>query len=206
VDWLLLAAFGMMWAALLLPGPRRRARTTSVEEFERDMDLLAHAEAFERGRWIVTPRKGVPFLGSRDRARARARERRRRVFVFLLEIIALTFLIGVVPPLRAMWFASAAAGGVLLLYVWLLLSIKARSRSRSAAPAAHSRPAAPARGAAPAARSALAPIPEPGVRYVAEGNARTPRPTFNGLGSAEDEDSVHVVVLPASEVLSAARA
>jgi hypothetical protein len=190
VDWLPFAAFGMMWAALLLPSSRRRARATSVEDFERNMDLLAHAEGFARGRWIVTPRKGVPFLGGRDRARARARERRRRVFVFLLEIIALTFLIGIVPPLRVMWFATAGAAVILLAYVWLLLSIKARSGPARADAGAPAQPAAVGNG----------------LRYVADATRRTARPTFNGLGAVDAEESVHVVVLPASEVLSAARA
>jgi hypothetical protein len=193
VDWLPLAAFGMMWAALLLPSSRRRARATSVEDFEHDMDLLAHAEGFAQGRWIVTPRKGVPFLGGRDRARARARERRRRVFVFLLEMIVLTLLIGIVPPLRVMWFVTAGAGVILLAYVWLLLSIKARSGPARVEPVRTA--SAPAR-----------PAVSDGLRYVADATRRSPRPTFNGLGAVDAEDSVHVVVLPASEVVSAARA
>jgi hypothetical protein len=57
VDWLLLAALGIMWVAFLLPSDRRRQRTEhSVEDFERRMELLAHAEAQgSEGRWIVTP-------------------------------------------------------------------------------------------------------------------------------------------------------
>ena len=48
------------------------------------------------------------------------------MFVFLLESILITFLMGLVPPLRVMWVATAALGGLLLAYVWLLLWIKAR--------------------------------------------------------------------------------
>lgn len=170
----------------------------SVEDFERGMDLLAHAEGTTQGRWIVTPQKGVPFLGHRDRARMRARERRRRVFVFLLESIVLTALIGLVPPLRVMWTASAVMLGLLVLYVWLLLSIKARAR--------RSQPQDSARAAR--APEQPGPATEPAVpqRYVADGESRTPRPSFHGLGGFQDDEDVHVVVMPASEVLSAARA
>jgi len=92
------------------------------------MELLANAEVHgTTGRWIVTPRKGVRFLGPRERQQARARARRRRVFVFLLEAIALTLLIGAVPPLRVAWVVAAGLGGLLVLYVWALLVIKARA-------------------------------------------------------------------------------
>jgi hypothetical protein len=99
------------------------------------MELLAQAEVHgTSGRWIVTPRKGVRFLGPRERQQARARVRRRRVFVFLLEAIGLSLLIGIVPPLRVAWVVAAALGGLLLLYVWALLVIKARARAASAPP------------------------------------------------------------------------
>jgi hypothetical protein len=92
------------------------------------MELLANAEVHgTTGRWIVTPRKGVRFLGPDDRRRARACERRRKVFVALLELIVLTSLIGLVPPLRAVWLVSAGLGAVLLMYVWVLLSMKGRA-------------------------------------------------------------------------------
>jgi hypothetical protein len=92
------------------------------------MELLAHAGVHgTNGRWIVTPRKGVRFLGPQERSRARARERRRRVFVFLLEAISISFLIGLVPPLRAIWSVTAVFGVLLLLYIWLLLTMKGRT-------------------------------------------------------------------------------
>ena len=129
MDWLLLAALGIMWVAFLLPSDRRRQRTEhSVEDFERRMELLAHAEAQgSEGRWIVTPRKGARFVGVAERRRARLRERRRKVLVFLLESIGLTFLIGLVPPLRTVWALTGIFAGLLVLYVWLLLSIKHRA-------------------------------------------------------------------------------
>jgi Flp pilus assembly protein TadB len=128
VQWLLLGLLAIMWAAFLVPAGRKRSDARSVEDFERRMELLAQAEVQgTSGRWIVTPRKGVRFLGPRERQQARARARRRQIFVLLLEAIGLSLLIGVVPPLRVAWIVSAALGGLLLLYVWALLVIKARA-------------------------------------------------------------------------------
>jgi len=133
VQWLLLAVLGIMWTAFLVPIGRKRSDARSVVDFERRMELLAHAEVHgTNGRWIVTPRKGVRFLGPRERQQARVRARRRRVFVILLEAIGLSLLIGVVPPLRVSWVVAAALGGLLVIYVWALLVIKARA---AAAPA-----------------------------------------------------------------------
>jgi hypothetical protein len=134
LSWLLLAALGMMWAAFLYPG-RKGSPSDSVKDFERNMDLLADTE--QQGRWIITPRKGMAFIGPRARAQARARERRRRVLVFLLESIGLTFLIGIVPPLRAMWLGTVLLTVVLGLYAWGLVRMKGRgtiSRERTPIP------------------------------------------------------------------------
>ena len=70
MDWLLLAALGIIWAAFLIPSGTRKKHSpnVSVEEFEHNMDLLADTE---RGRWVITPRKGVAFIGARARERAR---------------------------------------------------------------------------------------------------------------------------------------
>jgi hypothetical protein len=128
VEWMLLAVLGIMWAAFLVPwGRRKTTESRSVNDFEHRMELLANAEVHgTTGRWIVTPRKGVRFLGPDDRRRARARDRRRKVFVILLELIALSFLMGLVPPLRQVWYVTAGLGVALLLYVWVLLSVKGR--------------------------------------------------------------------------------
>lgn len=128
MGWLLLAALGIMWAAFLFP-VWRSSPNKSVEDFERNMELLADTDGGSQGRWIVTPRKGMAFVGPRERAKERARARRRRVFVFMLELIGLTFLIGLVPPLRAMWYATATLLLLLGVYVWLLLSNRAKSVS-----------------------------------------------------------------------------
>src|SRR5919204_3845812 len=95
MSWLFLVGLGIIWAACCFPRGMRSPRTT-VQEFERGMDMLAdvgigHKDA---GRFILAPRKGRPFLGARERARVRARIRRRRVLTFLLEAIALTGLMG----------------------------------------------------------------------------------------------------------------
>jgi hypothetical protein len=111
VGWLLLVALGVIWGAFLVP-TRRTSHSRSIEDFERNMDLLADTEGNGRGRWIVTPRKGVAFVGTRERARERARARRRRVFVFMIESTGIAFLIGLVPPLRAMWLV---AGSLMIL-------------------------------------------------------------------------------------------
>ncbi|HEX9124639.1 MAG TPA: hypothetical protein VF984_14990 [Actinomycetota bacterium] len=150
------------------------------------MELLAGTEGTGAGRWIITPRKGIAFLGPRQRAKARARERRRRVFVFLMESIGLTFLIGLVPPLHAMWYATAALLMVLGAYVWLLLSLK----HRSVLPVAQER-----------VRQAQAPRHAPKQarhRYVGDGPVA--RPSFNGLGALDPDDVGNVVVRPAGRV------
>lgn len=194
MDWLLLGALGIMWVAFLLPTDRRRhTATRSVVDFERRMELLANVEAQgSEGRWIVTPRKGARFVGVAERKRARVRERRRRVLVFLFESIGLSFLIGLVPPLRPVWGLTAAFGGLLLLYVWLLLSIKHRE-------SAHPRETVRAAKAPARVKTPVTAVP----RYVVESMSGWARPTFNGLGSVGEGDRVHVVVHPASDLARA---
>jgi hypothetical protein len=185
VDWLLLGALGIMWTAFLLPSRRRRpSPATSVIDFGRRMELLAQAEVHGgAGRWIVTPRKGVRFVGSAERRRVRARERRRQVFTFLLETTALTFLIGLVPPLRVVWTVTAVITGLMLAYVYLLITIKQRAGD----PDAQLRAAqAPERGSRVAA-----------LRHVGEAGSSWARPRMNGLGLLGEGDAVHVVVKPA---------
>jgi hypothetical protein len=145
------------------------------------MELLADTGSNGQGRWIVTPRKGMAFVGSKERAKERARERRRRVFVFMLESIVLTFLIGLVPPLRTMWYATAVLLALLGVYVWMLVSLKARNE------------------ADPLARPTASPEPAR-RRYAADAASRTPRPAFNGLSTFGADDLVNIVVKPAERV------
>jgi len=186
MGWLLFAALVVMWAAFLVPR-RRRSSDRSVEDFERHMEILADTEGSGHGRWIVTPRKGMAFVGRKERARERALQRRRRVFVFMLESIGLTFLIGLVPPLRAMWYGTGVLLALLGVYVWLLVSMKARNAeagspalTRDAATHAQPRPAR--------------------HRYAADAASRTPRAAFNGLPAFGADDLVNIVVRPAGHV------
>ena len=186
VSWLMVVALGMIWAAFLLPRERRKASMRTVEEFERRMELLADTGGQNQGRWIVTPRKGMAFVGSRASAERRARERRRRVLVFLLESVGITLLIGLVPPLRAVWYATAVFLCLLAAYVWMLLWMKERS--------SHTKSFERAR----VVRVPEAARPAP-ARYVADAASRTPRPAYNGL-TVDDDDIVNIVVKPASQV------
>src|SRR4051812_18630421 len=155
----------------MLPGrSRRHSPEASVEGFERDMEVLAETDS-PRGRWIIAPKKATPFLGSHKRRVARARERRRRVFVFLLESIGITFLIGAVPPLRPVWTITALLAGLLIAYVFLLLSLKnvENPRGRTVHDAVDEMTPENARYAS--ARGYAS-----GRRYVAEGQSRSARP------------------------------
>jgi hypothetical protein len=187
VGWLLLVALVVLWAAFLVPSwassPNKADK--SMKDFERNMDLLAETES--PGRWIVTPRKGTTFIGMRARAQARARERRRRVLIVLIESLVLTALIGLVPPLRAMWYATATLAVLLSGYVWALLTMKAQADAHD-----------PARPRETAATAPASPRPTR-QRYAADASNRTARRSFNGLPAFGD-DLVNIVVRPAAEV------
>ncbi|MGZ8626559.1 MAG: hypothetical protein ACXWXK_07805 [Actinomycetota bacterium] len=137
----------------------------------------------------MTPQKGTPFIGSRARAHERARERRRRVFVVMLESIGLTLLIGLVPPLRAMWYVTALLLLLLAVYVWLLLWLKQQHPD-----------------ARTLEQNRMVRVPDSPVvapsRFVAGASSRTPRAAFNGL-TVDGDDAVNIVVRPASRVHAA---
>ena len=59
----------------------------------------------------------------------RVRERRRQVLTVLLEGAAITFLIGLVPPLRKMWLVTGLLVMLLAAYCWMLLQLRAQARS-----------------------------------------------------------------------------
>jgi hypothetical protein len=185
---LVLAALAIMWAAFLVPiAYRRRSATNSVEDFERRMEFLAHAGSNgTTGRWIVTPRKGARFIGDAERRRARMIDRRRRVLVFLLESVVVTFLIGLVPPLRVAWALTITAAVLLAAYVWMLLWIKQRAAESDGDAVRNTR--------VPQDRAAAF-----AARYVMEGRNGRPRELFNGLEGLAEPERVHVVVRPASE-------
>ena len=187
MDWLLLVALGIMWAAFLIPlSSRRRSTSASVGDFERRMEFLAHAEVNgTTGRWIVTPRKGARFVGDAERRKARIRDRRRRILVFLIEAIGISFLIGLVPPLRVVWNVTLAFAILLGAYVWMLISMKHRSIADPRETVRNAR--------IPRDRAAAF-----AARYVIEGHNGRARERFNGLEGLGESDRVHVVVRPAS--------
>jgi hypothetical protein len=189
LDWLLLAALAIMWGVALIPlAKRRRSMSASVEDFERRMEFLAHAEVNgTTGRWIVTPRKGARFIGDAERRRARVLDRRRRVLVFLIEAIAVSFLMGLVPPLRVVWNVTLALTLLLGAYVWMLISIKHRSTTDPRAAAREAR--------LPKDRAAAF-----AARYVIQRQNGHARERFNGLEGLGESDRVHVVVRPATDV------
>jgi hypothetical protein len=117
---------GIIWLASLLPIRwGRRSPSSSVEEFERKMSLLADTNRTSPGRYVLMPRKGERFMGPRDREHVRVRRRRRTIFMVLLEASGLSLLIGLFPPLRAMLYLTAVLGTLLLAYSLLLVKLKA---------------------------------------------------------------------------------
>jgi len=127
LSWLFLAGLVIIWAVCIFPWSRRRSSpSSSVDQFERGLSLLA--DTGRAGRWIVAPRKGAQFMGARGRARARARTRRRRVLTFLLEATGLTALMAMFPPLRPLVFAAGLFGLMLVAYVGMLLALRPGER------------------------------------------------------------------------------
>jgi hypothetical protein len=176
LEWFLVGALVIIWAAFLYSPVRRGSSPyASVEEFERNMGLLAETER-ATGRWIVAPRKGERFVGDAQRNRRRSRERRRRVFVALLETMGLTILIGLFPPLRGMWLLSSVLGGVLVVYVCVLLKMKqVELWQESGAGASET-------------------FPRPAERRPSL------RPLYDERGALDEADLVHVIVRPAREL------
>jgi hypothetical protein len=125
MDWLALAVLGIIWAALLLPGPKRRRVDSPLR---RDVD----EEFRQPGRWIMSPKRGSRFVGRHRRTRQRAQERRRQVYVFLLEAIGLTGLIGLFPPLRGMLVITAFIGALMVAYTALVIRATRTAPSRPA--------------------------------------------------------------------------
>ena len=117
MDWLSLAALGIIWAVLLVPSPKRRSPPSPLRRFT----PIEQEDFRQPGRWIISPKRGSRFVGPRQRARLRAQERRRQVLVFLAEAIGLTGLIGLFPPLRGMMLVTGGLAFLLLLYLGLIM-------------------------------------------------------------------------------------
>jgi Flp pilus assembly protein TadB len=182
MDWLFLVALGVVWAAFLVPDHGKGTSPEgSVEEFGRKMELLAETERADR--WVVTPRKGVRFIGTKARQRARIREKRKRILLFLIEATGVSFLIGLVPPLHAVWTLAFGFAGLTALYVWLLLRLRHLETV--------GRPGLPREDAQVAVGRR-----HPNGRYHRSGSRV--RETYAGLPIFDrDDEYVHVIVQPA---------
>jgi hypothetical protein len=121
----MITGLGIIWSAFLLPHLRHRGSpTSSIEEFERRMDLLAETNRAPRGRWVLTPRSGERFLGPRDRSRSRLLRRRRQVLTFLAEAALFTLIIGLFPPFHAMLIGTGIVAAMLAGYTVLLVRLR----------------------------------------------------------------------------------
>ncbi|MFP5224092.1 MAG: hypothetical protein ACLGH3_00835 [Actinomycetota bacterium] len=119
------------WAAVLAPSFLGRRGNDGRAGFEETMGTLAttaRAEAKLPGRWVMVPK------GPRDKVatrRQRVVARRRAAFERLLVVAAATFVIALVPGLRAFFFAHLAADLALIGYaMWLK---RERQKERAAA-------------------------------------------------------------------------
>lgn len=125
MDWLALGVLVVIWAILLMPSPQSKRQESPVTHMTVDNDEFRHP-----GRWILSPKRGSRFVGTRERERQRVRDRRRKVFVFLLEAIGLTGLIGVFPPLRGMLFVTGFFLLLLGIYTALVLRVASSTPQR----------------------------------------------------------------------------
>jgi hypothetical protein len=150
LGWLLLGALVIIWGVFLLPQGRfTLSAGSSLEEFERSMDLLAETQRRGPGRWVVMPRKGAPIKDFRDLSKARVRRRRRRILAGLAELSGLFLLMGVFPPLQGMLVPGLILLGLLLLYMVLLARVKVAENERARVLAARRARAAEAEDEAP---------------------------------------------------------
>jgi hypothetical protein len=186
MSWIFLLGLGIIWAVCCYP--RGRSPRTTVKEFEQGMDRLADVgNNKDVGRFILAPRKGMPFLGIHERARVRARVRRRRILTFLLEASGLTALMGMFPPLRPMFYATAIFGTLLVGYVGILVWIKETQKDR----VRHMRQAlgsAVSRYRPQHVTSAGA----NGNGHADPASGRSAHPIYNHLGFLDPSEGVHV--------------
>jgi hypothetical protein len=154
-----MAAVVIIWGIFLLPVGRFGTSASSVEEFERSMDLLAETQRRGPGRWVVMPRKGAPIKDFRDLSKARIRRRRRRILAGLAEASGLFILMGLFPPLHGMLVPGIVLLGLLLLYMVLLARVQAVESERAKALAARRARVAEAEPEPEAALQVAAPVP-----------------------------------------------
>ena len=160
------------------------------------MDLLAEANRSLPGRWVIMPRRGVRFMGPRDRTRARIRRRRRQVLALLGEVTGLFVIMGLFPPLHAMLYGALILLGLLLAYGSVLSRVRAAEIARArlvAAARSRAAEAPPALARRPVAMAAAVP--------AAAGTAWGSSATAEGLDElVVMEDDVHVIVHRSDEI------
>jgi hypothetical protein len=181
LGWLFVAGLVIIWGIFLLPYGRFASAGSSVEEFERSMDVLAETHRSGSGRWVVMPRKGAAIKDFRGLSKARIRRRRRQILAGLAEATGLFLLMGVFPPLHAMLVPGLVLLGVLLLYLSLLARVKAAESERA-------RVLAVARARAAETEPQPAPVP----------SAVATAPPVDELNRIADD--VHVIVHRSDEV------
>jgi hypothetical protein len=187
LGWIFVAAMVIIWGIFLLPVGRFGMSASSVEEFERSMDLLAETQRRGPGRWVVMPRKGAPIKDFRDLSKARIRRRRRRILAGLAEASGLFILMGLFPPLHGMLVPGLVLLGLLLLYMVLLARVQVVESERARVVAARRARAAEAE---PVAELPVA-APVPALAAVAA-EAIDDRSFI--------EDDCHVVVRRSDEI------
>ena len=221
--WLMLSMLGIIWIACLVPsGNRRASHVSSVEDFGRTMQVLADTER-RPGRWVLVPQKDERFLGERARAYVRARDLRRRVFTLLVEATGLSAVIGLAPPLRAVWLATLVLVVGLVGYCLWLVKLKEEyetelHRGPKQAVPVYEEPeileneiAIKPREEAPVARPAMPPVgrtaPSGGVVMpVPAAPMLQPKPEFGYPSIPPDVKSVRVITLEEALELETARA
>jgi hypothetical protein len=191
LGWFLVAVLGMIWLAFLLPQGRfGLSARSSVEEFGRNMDLLAEANRSVPGRWVIMPRRGARFMDPRDRSRARIRRRRRQVLALLGEVTGLLVIIGLFPPLHAMLYGALILLGLLLVYGATLARVRAADTTRA-------RLVAAARSRAVEAPPSRRPVAV--VAPLASSDWGS-SPLAEGLDDLVVDDDVHVIVHRSDEI------
>jgi hypothetical protein len=186
LGWIFVAAMVIIWGIFLLP-VSRFGSSSSVEEFERSMDLLAETQRRGPGRWVVMPRKGAPIKDFRDLSKARIRRRRRRILSGLAQASGLFILMGLFPPLHGMLVPGIVLLGLLLAYTVLLARVNAVESERARAAAARRARAAEAE-------------PEPDIPVAAPmpALAAVAAPTMDEQSFIEED--CHVVVRRSDEI------
>lgn len=128
-----LVLLALIWAVVLLPSLLRTRLEGSpidgVRSFEHAMGILGNARRRSGsvpGRWVMVPKDvTVP-----QRRHKRVIAKRRSAFQRMLVVCGATFVLGLVPPLRAVLWLHLACDAALGVYVWRLLQWKREEAQR----------------------------------------------------------------------------